>query len=360
MFTKDSNLPQLSINTKTNANAQAGIFSAAFRYTEDPSSRKTSTIDQSTAQQYGITNPSSSSRRRAQSTGMGQPSTAAPAGMYVRALYDYEADDSTSLSFRQGDTIQVITQLASGWWDGIINGVRGWFPSNYCVVVTGPEDTVRTAQHTNGDVSGGDSGTEDDYEEYDALSDTNDAPRNNGTRSTNEGDEDRLQEEAAFWIPQATPDGRLFYFNTLTGVSTMELPLETPTSVNEQGPRDRMHINVPDQTRPPPELMAGGIERDESESESGASASELEDSQMLPSRSQLRKRRSYISDGISPAGSTDSLNTSPVLRNRRDPSEFECTYTCTSTTSFLLKLVSIRARNIKKVSILDSGSLVLE
>jgi DNA-directed RNA polymerase subunit RPC12/RpoP len=32
------------------------------------------------------------------------------------------------------------------------------------------------------------------------------------------------EEEAAFWIPQATPDGRLFYFNTLTGVSALELP----------------------------------------------------------------------------------------------------------------------------------------
>ena len=37
------------------------------------------------------------------------------------------------------------------------------------------------------------------------------------------------EQEAAFWIPQATPDGELFYFNTLTGVSTKQLPLETPT-----------------------------------------------------------------------------------------------------------------------------------
>lgn len=27
--------------------------------------------------------------------------------------------------------IQVITQLESGWWEGVLNGVRGWFPSNY-------------------------------------------------------------------------------------------------------------------------------------------------------------------------------------------------------------------------------------
>ena len=33
-----------------------------------------------------------------------------------------------------------------------------------------------------------------------------------------------------FWIPQATPDGRLFYFNTETGESSTELPLEQPSS----------------------------------------------------------------------------------------------------------------------------------
>ena len=319
----------LTVNTKNNSNAPPGIFSAAFQYTEEPSLRKaaTATIDQTTAEHYGIAN-GSSSRRRAQSTGMnGQPSTAAPSGMYVRALYDYDADDRTSLSFRQGDTIQVLNQLASGWWDGVINGVRGWFPSNYCALVAGPDDaSLRGAQQpTNGGHVPRESVSEDEYEEYDEASDTNEPSTNANTMSGNGGDEDREQEEAAFWIPQATPDGRLFYFNTLTGVSTMELPFETPTSVNEPGPRDRMNINVPDQTRPPPEMMAGGIEREDSESEfsEGASASEIEDSQMLPPRGQPRQRRSYISDGASPVGSTDSLNASPLLRNRKDPTEFE-------------------------------------
>jgi hypothetical protein len=41
--------------------------------------------------------------------------TTPPTGaMFVKALYDYDADDRTSLSFRQGDVIQVITQLESG------------------------------------------------------------------------------------------------------------------------------------------------------------------------------------------------------------------------------------------------------
>ena len=247
---------------------------------------------------------------------------ASPGQMYVRALYDYDADDRTSLSFRQGDVIQVITQLESGWWDGIIDGVRGWFPSNYCAVVTGSEEDVGDGGHNAGaeDVSG-ESSTEDDYDDdFTEVLDSEGNPRDDASRLPIEGAESKEQDQAAFWIPQATPHGRLYYFNTLTGVSTMELPLETPTSVNETGPRNRNDIYVPDQTRPPPEMMARGYVRDVDDYDEGNSASEAEiDSLMLASRGSLaRKRRSYISDGVSPATSMDSLSMSPVTRRQRD------------------------------------------
>jgi hypothetical protein len=58
-----------------------------------------------------------------------------PPPMSVQALYDYETDDPICLSFKEGDIIQVVTQLESGWWDGVVNNVRGWFPSNYCRVI---------------------------------------------------------------------------------------------------------------------------------------------------------------------------------------------------------------------------------
>lgn len=63
-----------------------------------------------------------------------------PEAKWVRALYNYSTEDRGSLSFRAGDVIQVITELESGWWDGIISGVRGWFPSNYCRAITSPEE----------------------------------------------------------------------------------------------------------------------------------------------------------------------------------------------------------------------------
>jgi son of sevenless-like protein len=195
----------------------------------------------------------------------------APGGMYVRALYDYDADDRTSLSFRQGDIIQVITQLESGWWDGVINGVRGWFPSNYCAVVQRPSDDV------------------DDDRQHGETDDDHDAQSLGGTDYTNSDTESlsgndtilpiernghghgsTKEEEAAFWIPQATADGRLFYFNTLTGVSTMELPLESP-SLNESGPRDRINVFIPDSSRPPPEMLASGYSVDDTDDETSAS-----------------------------------------------------------------------------------------
>lgn len=49
----------------------------------------------------------------------------------VRAVYDFEAADDSALSFRAGDIIDVLTMLPSGWWDGMLDSARGWFPSNY-------------------------------------------------------------------------------------------------------------------------------------------------------------------------------------------------------------------------------------
>jgi son of sevenless-like protein len=99
-----------------------------------------------------------------------------------------------------------------------------------------------------------------------------------------EGIDNREVEEAAFWIPQATPDGRLFYFNTLTGVSTMELPLETP-SLNETGPGDRANVYIPESSRPPAEFMAGGYNVEDTDDEN--SASDIEGHNMTGSHGSL-------------------------------------------------------------------------
>ncbi|KAJ1551730.1 hypothetical protein HK096_002893 [Nowakowskiella sp. JEL0078] len=69
----------------------------------------------------------------------------------VQALYDYEgSEEASQLSFRVGDTIQVYNQLESGWWDGVANGLRGWFPSNYVT----PVNTFPPNQNTGVRLSG--------------------------------------------------------------------------------------------------------------------------------------------------------------------------------------------------------------
>jgi len=177
--------------------------------------------------------------------------------MFVKALYDYSADDKTSLSFRQGDVIQVLTQLESGWWDGMVHGERGWFPSNYCTLV----DQSRASSSLNG--------TDEDSEE-DFLDGNHSLSPRQMNRSQKE-EEQIAQEEGAFWIPQATPDGRLFYFNTLTGVSTMELPLDTSVASSDIGSHSAGFVS----RLPPLEEMPtpAGQEREHESMSASASAS---------------------------------------------------------------------------------------
>jgi son of sevenless len=52
---------------------------------------------------------------------------------YVLAMHDYipEQRNATCLAFRAGQVIRVLNRDPSGWWDGELDGSRGWFPSNY-------------------------------------------------------------------------------------------------------------------------------------------------------------------------------------------------------------------------------------
>ena len=262
-----------------------------------------------------------------------------PPLLYVRALYDYDADDQTSLSFRQGDIIQVLTQLESGWWDGVINDIRGWFPSNYCTVLAAEDPNDINGPIQEESEASAESGTEEEYEEEDDsdthTQDDDDLPIEGGRNST--------QEEAAFWVPQATPDGRLFYFNTLTGISTMELPMEAPTSANETGPRDRNNFYVPEQTRPPPEMMAGGFERDDD------------------SASDADGERSFLSTGRKGSNSVSTLNSTASTKvdmGMRLNGSFTMPPPATSSTSFAAPPMIGVGRNSAPKYFADDGMAV--
>ena len=52
---------------------------------------------------------------------------------YVLAMHDFfpQPPNATCLTFHAGQVIHVLNRDASGWWDGEVDGRRGWFPSNY-------------------------------------------------------------------------------------------------------------------------------------------------------------------------------------------------------------------------------------
>ena len=148
------------------------------------SRRRASVTHHSASRQTSVGHTSPRAGRSPQPATMnGYPgSTASPPGMYVKALYDYNADDQTSLSFRKGDIIQVLNQLETGWWDGIMNDIRGWFPSNYCAVVTGPgENTFESQSLGNKDETSSESGNEEE-DVLDIDSDSNVSDRADGAQ----------------------------------------------------------------------------------------------------------------------------------------------------------------------------------
>ncbi|KAF9127657.1 hypothetical protein BGW39_005693 [Mortierella sp. 14UC] len=104
----------------------------------------------------------------------------------VRAMYDFHSEDPTNLTFQRDDVIQVLAQLDSGWWAGLIDGRQGWFPSNYVEVLD--ENDLES----------------DDGDEY------------------VEGDD--LDSGDDLWLPQTTPDGQVFYYNQRTQESSWTIP----------------------------------------------------------------------------------------------------------------------------------------
>ncbi len=54
----------------------------------------------------------------------------------ARALYPFQGQDQTELTFQQGDIINMIRcDPGQDWWEGELRGVRGLLPSNYCQLI---------------------------------------------------------------------------------------------------------------------------------------------------------------------------------------------------------------------------------
>ncbi|GAB6026277.1 Rho guanine nucleotide exchange factor 7, variant 2 [Chamberlinius hualienensis] len=49
----------------------------------------------------------------------------------VKALYEFRGANNDELNFDKGDIITITQMPEGGWWEGTLNGITGWFPSNY-------------------------------------------------------------------------------------------------------------------------------------------------------------------------------------------------------------------------------------
>ncbi|XP_074514963.1 rho guanine nucleotide exchange factor 7a isoform X2 [Sebastes fasciatus] len=62
--------------------------------------------------------------------------------LLVRARFNFQQNNEDELSFDKGDLIGVTRQEDGGWWEGMLNGRTGWFPSNYVREIKGSEKQV--------------------------------------------------------------------------------------------------------------------------------------------------------------------------------------------------------------------------
>jgi son of sevenless-like protein len=177
--------------------------------------------------------------------------------LFCRALYDYEAQDASALSFRRNDIIEVLTQQPSGWWDGLLGDERGWFPSNYVIVISdeeaelafsgsemsnteGPNDTIVDMSHAMM------RGSQAENEEW--LE--NEVDSRNGLVKLANATLDGPTQSSDFWMPQVTSDGQvrvcgvlfpvilipslqIYYVNTQTGQHSRDMPQEADDETSD-------------------------------------------------------------------------------------------------------------------------------
>ncbi|KAI8986090.1 ras GEF [Trametes punicea] len=161
---------------------------------------------------------------------------------FCRALYDYQPNDASSLSFRRGDIIEVLTRLESGWWDGLLNDERGWFPSNYVVVISDQEaeaalggieypptqaslqdDSMVDMAHT---MSQALSQSDADGDWLNGNGDYSHQPQLQEAYANGSGSRSSGIKHSDFWVPVMTSENRIIYVNTQTGQQSMDLPQE--------------------------------------------------------------------------------------------------------------------------------------
>lgn len=132
-----------------------------------------------------------------------------PNASFCRAIYDYNATDPASLSFKKNDILEVFNRLETGWWDGYLGDLRGWFPSNYVAVISdeeaeellyGSESSLplALASRHHGELS--------DDEWFDAETDRSVGSSTSGTPQSKSADPPDMTD---YWMPEVTSSGQV-------------------------------------------------------------------------------------------------------------------------------------------------------
>ncbi|XP_014013554.1 growth arrest-specific protein 7 [Salmo salar] len=112
-------------------------------------------------------------------------------GSYCKSLYSFSGDQhQQGLTFEVGEIIRIVHPLPGGWWEGELDGVRGWFPSSYVQVLE------KTASMTSLPV------------------------------------EDVGEPLPQHWKCYMSPQGRRYYVNTSSNETTWERPCRVPGTPN--------------------------------------------------------------------------------------------------------------------------------
>lgn len=136
---------------------------------------------------------------------------------YCRALYDYQSADGSSLSFYRGDIIEVLTQLESGWWDGLLGEERGWFPSNYVQQISdveaeaelGTQDLMRASEVHDSAIDVSQRGQTSEQDRGWLQDDMENGQKKHGVDGYSHDNTRAVGAANDFWLPQVDASGQV-------------------------------------------------------------------------------------------------------------------------------------------------------